>query len=357
MPYPPNTSDVRGCQFFNSVYRELYFTETIGKLLEQNQLVSGNAPLGLWKYDFEHASLKNEYRQSIDKYCGLLFTLGDRRLTTHLFQGAEALLIQAASQAGQIFTESDVEALVDVFRAKGRFDETKQEVRPTWKCKIFRQPKVPVFHHTEGKFSKDPGGLHSDFIRDNLTYTKEENEVLVDLVNASPSLEKLESALKALDINQLRAAITKDGPLIVDDGVTDSVLMSFKDVQSTGSVLQALALIFARCGAECGKVKRLLDEAEISWGYFTDHNPYEPHCNAHPNNFLVIDPIQNKNHCLTAALDFDLAFDFVSFTNTIEPDPEVFTDEENMMIQKERFCSNDREQFDDWLNNEKYELE
>lgn len=28
-----------------------------------------------------------------------------------------------------------------------------------------------------------------------------------------------------------------------------------------------------------------------------------------------------------------------------------------MMIQKERFGSNDREQFDDWLNSEKYELQ
>ena len=27
------------------------------------------------------------------------------------------------------------------------------------------------------------------------------------------------------------------------------------------------------------------------------------------------------------------------------------------MIQKERFCTNDREQFDDWLCSEKYELE
>lgn len=81
-----------------------------------------------------------------------------------------------------------------------------------------------------------------------------------------------------------------------------------------------------------------------------DHNPYEPHCNAHPNNFLVIDPLSNETGCITAALDFDLAFDFTSFVNTVEPDPEVFTDGENRAIQKERFCTNDREQFDDWLN-------
>jgi hypothetical protein len=82
--------------------------------------------------------------------------------------------------------------LLSIFKAKGRFDETKKEVRPTWKCKIFRQPKLPVFHHEDGKFSKEPGGLHSDFIRDNLTYTAEENEILVDLVNAPPVMEKVE---------------------------------------------------------------------------------------------------------------------------------------------------------------------
>lgn len=85
MPYPIDTCDVRGCQFFNTVYRELYFTDKIGKILESNQLVSGNAPLGLWKYEFESGSLKNDYREKIDKYCGIMHTLGDRRLTTHLF--------------------------------------------------------------------------------------------------------------------------------------------------------------------------------------------------------------------------------------------------------------------------------
>ena len=66
---------------------------------------------------------------------------------------------------------SDVEALFAKFREKGRVNEAKQEVNATWKCKIFKQHKLPVYHHQDGKFSKDPGGLHSDFIRDNVTYT------------------------------------------------------------------------------------------------------------------------------------------------------------------------------------------
>lgn len=94
----------------------------------------------------------------------------------------------------------------------------------------------------------------------------------------------------------------------------------------------AIPLIFLRCGAECGKVKRLFDEHGISWGYFTDHNPFEPHCNAHPNNLVVLDPMQNEHANLLGVLDLDLAYSRETFVNTIEPDPEFFTDEENLEI-------------------------
>ena len=56
-------------------------------------------------------------------------------------------------------------------------------------------------------------------------------------------------------------------------------------------------------------------------------------------------------------LYFDLAFDAESFINTIAPDPEVFTDQENLKIQQKLYGTNDMEQFDSWLNAEKYELE
>jgi hypothetical protein len=86
-----------------------------------------------------------------------------------------------------------------------------------------------------------------------------------------------------------------------------------------------------------------LDENLISWGYFIDHNPFEPHCNAHPNNFVVLNPNLNKPNIL-APLDYDLAYDFKNFVNTIEDIPE-------------KFGTKDREQFDNWSSMEKYELE
>jgi hypothetical protein len=95
----------------------------------------------------------------------------------------------------------------------------------------------------------------------------------------------------------------------------------------------------------------------ISWGYFTDHSPFEPHCNAHPNNFIVLDPMSSKGNNILGVLDFDLAYHFESFVNTVEPDPEFFTDQDSFELQKTKFGTNNREQFDDWNCAEKYELE
>lgn len=52
-----------------------------------------------------------------------------------------------------------------------------------------------------------------------------------------------------------------------------------------------------------------------------------------------------------------MAFCLSEFVNTIEPDPFFFTDAENLQLQTDRFKTNDRAQFDDWNNSEKYELE
>jgi hypothetical protein len=70
-------------------------------------------------------------------------------------------------------------------------------------------------------------------------------------------------------------------------------------------------------------VKRILDDNLISWGYFTDHNPFEPHCNAHPNNFVILDLLDkaNPNHNLLAPLDFDMAYDYDTFVCTVEDIP------------------------------------
>ena len=60
-------------------------------------------------------------------------------------------------------------------------------------------------------------------------------------------------------------------------------------------LFEVLIGMFSLIGFETGKIKRLLDDNLISWGYFTDHNPFVPHCNAHPNNFVVLDLFDPNN--------------------------------------------------------------
>ena len=92
LEWPPEgtSSEVRGAQYFNSVYRELYFQSKANKILEDNGLVGANKPLGVWKYSSGDSSsekerwtdlgLKYEFPTEIDKYCGIFETLGDKRL-------------------------------------------------------------------------------------------------------------------------------------------------------------------------------------------------------------------------------------------------------------------------------------
>lgn len=78
-----------------------------------------------------------------------------------------------------------------------------------------------------------------------------------------------------------------------------------------------LRSLFKRIGFEAGRVKRLLDESLISWGYFVDHNPFEPHCNAHPNNFIILDlnHTENVGKNLLSPVDFDMTYNFDTFVS------------------------------------------
>jgi hypothetical protein len=57
-----------------------------------------------------------------------------------------------------------------------------------------------------------------------------------------------------------------------------------------------------------------LVENNISWGYYSDHDPNSVHQNAHPNNLVVIPENLNQENLL-APLDYDLAFFRQEFLN------------------------------------------
>ena len=170
------------------------------------------------------------------------------RLGTNLYQGLK-MMIDKEIDAGEFPTS--LQNLKDTFEKMNRLKDGFPT--PTWHQKIVRSHKV-------GEVQRDlqtkrawftEGEKHLDFINNNQTYTNEENSRLFDFNLASSS--------------------------------------NFADEFGNQNLIPIL-LAFARTGAEAGKAKRLLDENLISWGYYTDHNPFEPHCNAHPNNFVITDP-------------------------------------------------------------------
>lgn len=106
----------------------------------------------------------------------------------------------------------------------------------------------------------------------------------------------------------------------------------------TRELLRKLCLLAWKCGFEAGTLKRALQDANISWGFFIDHNPFEPHCNAHPNNFIIL---PSENEKLLAPVDFDMSFEASEFISTVEPS----------------LGTNDVSLFENWLNSERVILE
>ena len=108
---------------------------------------------------------------------------------------------------------------------------------------------------------------------------------------------------------------------------------------SSKLLIEKISKISYRIGWEAGLIKRVLQDHEISWGYFIDHNPFEPHCNAHCNNFLVLGPGHSN---LLAPVDFDMAFRKEEFISLVEG---------------ELYGRCDEELFENWVNCERINLE
>ena len=75
-------------------------------------------------------------------------------------------------------------------------------------------------------------------------------------------------------------------------------------------------MIYERIGEEVGAILRTLQEADISWGYFFDHHPFLPHCNAHPNNLIIRPPPYEQS--ILAPVDQDLSYSWAEFVNTMK---------------------------------------
>jgi len=82
-----------------------------------------------------------------------------------------------------------------------------------------------------------------------------------------------------------------------------------------------LAHLYWRFGWETGAIMSKLRKAGISWGTYTDELGF--HCNAHPNNLVLISPSQQQTNNnaendiqLLSPLDLDMAF-FANESDTV----------------------------------------
>jgi len=85
--------------------------------------------------------------------------------------------------------------------------------------------------------------------------------------------------------------------------------------------VNALELFFSlqmRIGYEMGRLFKIFEENDMNWGFFSDHDIYGVHCNAHMNNFVVLPPPWSKTGNFLSVLDFDLAYSRKDFVHLLD---------------------------------------
>ncbi len=112
-----NGYEIRGCCFEHTALSEQYMSELVGQLLSEHSIPIGNKPMGLWQY-----KIPEDPTPMVTKYCGLFETLGERRVSSHLLPGLEALVCS-------LFPSVTEEEVWGLFPPDRRGEDG---IKPTW---------------------------------------------------------------------------------------------------------------------------------------------------------------------------------------------------------------------------------
>ena len=216
----------------------------------------------------------------IDKFCGVFETFGEKRLGSHLIVGLELMI-------NEYFKDLPESLVLDLM------------------------PEDRRSNFSTVKLVKQNGPLNETLKAWTDRGVYRDSHLFVNVLKSSPGF-----------------SFIPDKSLEVQGAVMSSKLL-----------IEKISKISYRIGWEAGLIKRVLQDHEISWGYFIDHNPFEPHCNAHCNNFLVLGPGHSN---LLAPVDFDMAFRKEEFISLVEG---------------ELYGRCDEELFENWVNCERINLE
>ena len=323
--------EIRGCQFENNVFRELYYSYKVNEILKKYNMYCANFPLGYFKYDkdikFIEESLNGKNKiinevPEVDKYCSIYKTLGDRRLGTHLLKGIEIIMDAIIETAINEFNldESAYDNIYNLFSEKRR------------KFSIDSEYTIREVYLPENKSIKEwcNKPIYKIEFYENLINYKlmleyfNSNENLIKIKKSSNLIEKWSKIIENKNYFKYEQFKT-----LIDE------LIKIKNLFINKSILEYIHDIFIRIGYETAKIKRIFQEHDFNWGTYNGQRPSDIFCSAHFNNFIIL---PGKYSCLLAPIDFDLAFERQNFINND--------------MQSKSFGKNDNYAFDHFLNRE-----
>ena len=291
----------RGSQYDSTCFRELFYSEKVDENLKKINIRCANLPVGFWKYGKDlHILPKENIKKEdipnlenqmpeVDKYCGIFHTLGDKRLRTHLLCGLEKILEKIATLcvSKQLINEELLNEIKKIFPATRLPDKIE-----TFKTIKFFGP----LNTTIDEWVKKPvyEQKHYDAIIsvDQLKKEINENKNLKIFIDQTENYDEIYNLLSE-NLSEKHKLMAK------------KIIENMKKEQANGKkFFSTLLNIYIRIGYEVGKIKRLMQDANINWGSYIDRGS-SYHCNAHSNNLVVL---PQGNDSLLSPLDLDLAF-------------------------------------------------
>jgi hypothetical protein len=323
MGFPKDCKDVRGCQFRNTTFREVYFSDTINEILKKFGYEVANKPIGVWLYSEDirndELGILND-KPKVEKFCSVYQVIGEKRLGCHVMPSLELLLGEMTKDL--IKKDIDFETILLNMFEKGRFVKTKQgdyEINPT--CDY--APIIELNKNEGDRINSifDKYNIYSQHQPELFDITKSEcnNEILSFFGNSKSFEEIYKNYLEQFEIGKLYDNIQADSIEKITNKLNEFITKIKDD-----NLFSLLGLFYSRAGWEVGRIKRIMQDNNINWGTYEDLK-FRLHCNAHTDNYVIYP--RNKSKNLLTPLDFDLAFfkeNFISLVNDTEEDQETY---------------------------------
>jgi len=291
----------RGSQYDSTCFRELFYSEKVDESLKKINIRCANLPVGFWKYGKDlHILPKDNIKKEdlptlenqmpeVDKYCGIFHTLGDKRLRTHLLCGLEKILetISTICVNKQLINEELLNEIKKIFPATRLPDKIE-----TFKTIKFFGPLKISFDEWVKKPVYEQKHYEAIISVEKLKKEINENKNLKIFIEQTENYDEI--------CNLLSEKFSEKHKIM-----TKNIIENMKKEQTKGKkFFSTLLNIYIRIGYEVGKIKRLMQDANINWGSYIDRGS-SYHCNAHSNNLVVL---PQGNDSLLSPLDLDLAF-------------------------------------------------